>query len=77
MVEAWRHYRDTRLGANASDADLRSRQDAFLHGARAMFGLVYALAHHADGLDEISLVLERLGEEIGFDDPGSAPWGDA
>jgi hypothetical protein len=72
IIEAWQHYRATRVGAHAAEAELRARQDAFLHGGRAVFGLLYALIHHADGLDEISLVLERLGEELGFDDPGSA-----
>jgi hypothetical protein len=71
IVEAWQHHRATRMSADSNEAELRAREDAFLHGGRAVFGLLYALIHHADDLDEISLVLERLGEELGFDDPGS------
>jgi len=72
IVEAWRHYRATRTAANADAAELRAREDAFLHGGRAVFGMLYALIHHAEDLDEISLVLERLGEALGFDHSGSA-----
>lgn len=76
IVEAWQHYRATRVGAHAGEAELRAREDAFLHGGRVVFGILYTLIHHAEDLDEISLVLDRLGEEIGFDDPESTPLAD-
>jgi hypothetical protein len=72
IVEAWQHYRATRMRGHASEPELRAREDAFLHGGRAVFGILYALIHHADGLDEISVVLERLGDELGLDDPAAA-----
>jgi hypothetical protein len=72
IIEAWQHYRATRMSAYASDSELRAREDAFLHGGRAVFGILYALIHHAEDLDEISVVLERLGDELGLDDPAAA-----
>jgi hypothetical protein len=68
IQQAWQHYCATCIGVDVADPELQGRRDAFLHGARATFGLLYALIHHADGLDEISLVFERMGEELGFDD---------
>jgi hypothetical protein len=71
IVEGWQHYRATRMSAHASESELRAREDAFLHGGRAVFGILYALIHHAEHLDEISVVLERLGDELGLDDPAA------
>jgi hypothetical protein len=68
LVEAWLHYRTTRMRAHAGESELQAREDAFLHGGRAVFAILYALTVHAEDLDQVSLVLEHLGAELGFDE---------
>ena len=68
VVVAWEHYQRTQLPVDLSDREAMIARDAFLGGARAMYGLVTTFSQLSSSRVFIARVMESRGLELGLDD---------
>lgn len=64
----WEHYAAGQLPVDRTEREQLIAADAFKGGARALFGIVYAINSHSTDNALLTRVLECLGQELGLDD---------